>query len=190
MPVIGLSTEMDTRIVEPRPRSWTEKRKIGRKKVGRSIAGRQVKAIDEAWWFARAIGLPLNRFLSIRPHGIDGVLAEDRSNLWSRYRNKLAQFARDNGFVFACIWSRESELVTGNKAGDLSHSPYTLLEEEKRRYVHHEELTASRLDQGAILPEGWPDCRQAIRNDSQPRSELHQAAAAEASGGRLILHLP
>jgi hypothetical protein len=115
MLVVELSTETDTGIVELQARSWTEKRKIGRKKVGRSIAGRQVKAIDEAWWFAKAIGLPLNRFLSIRPHGIDGVPAEDRSNLWSRYRNKLAQFARDNGFAFACIWSRESEPMTGNK---------------------------------------------------------------------------
>ncbi|QDM15469.1 hypothetical protein [Tardiphaga sp. vice278] len=83
-------------------------------KVVRSITGRQVKAIEAAWWLARGIDLPLNRFLSIRPHGIDDIRPEDRSALWSRYRNRLAQFARDNRFEFACVWSRESQPGTGN----------------------------------------------------------------------------
>lgn len=94
---------------------WTKERKIGRQRVGRSILGRLVKAIDQAWMFARSIGLPLNRFLSVRIPGIDNVPPERRSALWSRYRNRLAQFARDNRFAFACVWSRESEPGSGNK---------------------------------------------------------------------------
>ncbi len=31
------------------------------------------------------------------------------------WRNKSAQFARDNGFDFTCVWTRESERDTGLK---------------------------------------------------------------------------
>jgi hypothetical protein len=94
-------------------REWTRRRKIGRRKVARSIKAADIHDLEAMWHFARAIGLPLNRFISIKPHSINDIDVEERIRLWSSFRNKLAQFARDNEFDFTCIWTRESEVDTG-----------------------------------------------------------------------------
>ena len=52
--------------------NWTMKRRIGRRKVSRSISGKAVRDLEAAWHFARDIAKPMNRFVTIRPSDIDG----------------------------------------------------------------------------------------------------------------------
>ncbi|MGC0391109.1 hypothetical protein [Bradyrhizobium sp. USDA 241] len=95
--------------------NWTTKTKIGRRKVTRSLTLAQVKDAQSAWHHARSIGQPMNRFVTFRPRSIDAQDPAQRVKTWSKWRNKLAQFARDNGFEFTCLWTRESERDTGMK---------------------------------------------------------------------------
>ena len=96
-------------------RGWTTKRIIGRRKVTRSIPGKAVRQLEAAWHYARSLGRPMNRFVTIRPHNIDQQTPVQRIKVWQHWRNRLAQFARDNGFEFTSIWTRESEPDTGKK---------------------------------------------------------------------------
>jgi hypothetical protein len=93
--------------------NWTRKDKIGRRKVTRSLSLKQVKDIESGWHHARQIGMPFNRFITIRPRDINDQAPDRRILTWSGWRNKLAQFARDNDFDFTCLWTRESQRETG-----------------------------------------------------------------------------
>ncbi|MEY9498998.1 hypothetical protein ABIF33_008018 [Bradyrhizobium elkanii] len=108
--------------------NWTTKTKIGRRKVTRCLSLAQVKDAQSAWHHARSIGQPMNRFVTFRPRGIDDQNPAQRIQTWTMWRNKLAQFARDHGFDFTCIWTRESERNTGLKEHMhvLMHVPYEL----------------------------------------------------------------
>jgi hypothetical protein len=95
--------------------NWTTKRRIGKRKVSRSIPGKAVRELEAAWRFAKSIGQPMNRFVTIKPSGIDDHTPVGRIKIWQHWRNRLAQFARDNGFPFTSVWTRESEPDTGRK---------------------------------------------------------------------------
>ncbi|MCA6109479.1 hypothetical protein [Bradyrhizobium cenepequi] len=95
--------------------NWTTKRRIGKRKVSRSIPGRGVRELEAAWRFAKSIGQPMNRFVTIRPSDIDDHTPVERIEIWQHWRNRLAQFARDNRFPFTSVWTRESEPDTGRK---------------------------------------------------------------------------
>ncbi|MEK9280687.1 hypothetical protein MTR72_13680 [Bradyrhizobium sp. ISRA442] len=93
--------------------NWTKKTKIGRRSITRQLTLRQVRDLKSAWHHAKTVGQPVNRFITFRPHDINDQDAEQRIDTWWRWRNKLAQFARDNDFDFTCLWTRESERHTG-----------------------------------------------------------------------------
>jgi hypothetical protein len=99
---------------------WTRKRKIGRKRVTRSITAAVVRNLTDAWWFsAQKLGLNFNRFVTFRPHDVDQLNPEQRGALWHVMLNKLSQFARDHGFECVLVWSRESK--PGSGAGEHLH---------------------------------------------------------------------
>lgn len=102
----------------PAPKSdkftnWIRKTKIGRRRITRALGLPAVRDLTSAWHHARAIGQPVNRFITFRPHDIDDQNPEQRIVTWTTWRNRLAQFARDHGFDFTCLWTRESERHTG-----------------------------------------------------------------------------
>ncbi|MBK3664900.1 hypothetical protein JJE66_27190 [Bradyrhizobium diazoefficiens] len=119
-------------------KNWTTKRRIGRRKVSRSIPGRAVRALEAAWHFSRAIAKPMNRFVTIRPSDIDECTPVERIEIWQRWRNRLAQFARDNGFPFTSIWTRESEPDTGRK-----EHLHLLMHVPRKRLAQFDELMAA-----------------------------------------------
>ena len=92
--------------------NWTAKGRIGRRKVTRSLTLPQVKDLQSGWLHANTIGLPINRFVTFRPSDINEQNPEQRIQTWTMWRNKLAQFARDHGFDFTCLWTRESQRHT------------------------------------------------------------------------------
>lgn len=132
--------------------NWTTKRRMGRRKVTKSIAARDVNQIEAAWHFARLVGMPLNRLITFCPRNIDSQMPEQRINTWTRWRNRLAQFARDNNFEFKCIWTRESQRGTGTNEHMhvLMHVPPKLL---------------LKFDE---VVRGWPDHPEEI--DCRPAS--------------------
>lgn len=92
--------------------NWTKKTKIGRRSITRQLTLRQVTDLKSAWHHARTIGQPVNRFITFRPRDINDQDPDQRIKTWWGWRNKLAQFARDNGFDFTCLWTRESKRET------------------------------------------------------------------------------
>lgn len=92
--------------------NWTKKTKIGRRSITRQLTLRQVTDLKSAWHHAKTIGQPVNRFITFRPKDINDQDPEQRIKTWWSWRNKLAQFARDNGFDFTCLWTRESKRET------------------------------------------------------------------------------
>lgn len=92
---------------------WQNKRKIGRRKISRSIPARTVLQMIDGWHFARDLKLPFNRFVTIRPALINDLTPDERVAYWETARNKIAQFARDNDFEHVSLWSRESTRDTG-----------------------------------------------------------------------------
>jgi hypothetical protein len=92
---------------------WHRKRKIGRRKVSRSLSAAVVVNLTEAWYFASHIGLNCNLFVTVRPHDIDGLAPPERQERWQDVLNQIGQFARDHDFECIHIWSRESDPGTG-----------------------------------------------------------------------------
>ena len=92
---------------------WTSKTKIGRRRVSRALKLTQVRELESAWHHARRLGQPMNKFITFRPQKINDQNPEQRIHTWTAWRNKLAQFARDHGFAFTCLWTRESERHSG-----------------------------------------------------------------------------
>jgi hypothetical protein len=103
--------------VEPTKRdrysNWTKKSKIGRRKVTKSLKISEALDLQSGWHHANKIELPVNRFITFRPADINEQNPEQRIKTWTMWRNKLAQFARDQGFDFTCLWTRESQRGTG-----------------------------------------------------------------------------
>lgn len=94
--------------------SWPKKRKIANRKVSKSLSTTLVGQMFDAWYFARdELKLPFNRFVTIRPQHINDLIPPERITLFEGYRNKIAQFARDNHFEHVNVWSRESARNTG-----------------------------------------------------------------------------
>jgi hypothetical protein len=77
----------------------------------------------------------MNRFVTIRPSDIDDHTPVERIKVWQTWRNRLAQFARDNGFPFTSVWTRESEPDTGRK-----EHLHLLLHVPRKRLAQFDEL--------------------------------------------------
>ena len=92
---------------------WQRKRKIGRRKVSRSLPAKVVANLTEAWYFAARVGLNCNQFVTIRPLDSNGLTPPECQVRWQDILNKIAQFARDHDFEGVLIWSRESDPGTG-----------------------------------------------------------------------------
>jgi hypothetical protein len=89
---------------------WHRRRKVGRKKVSRSLSAEVVWNLRKAWYFAaQALGLDFNLFVTVRPIDIDSYTPAERIERWWWFREKVAQYARDHGFEGVQIWSRESD---------------------------------------------------------------------------------
>jgi hypothetical protein len=140
--------------------NWTTKRQIGRRRVSRSISSQAVRQLEAAWYFARDIGHPMNRFVTIRPHDFDDQSPVERIGTWQRWRNKLAQFARDNGFAFTSIWTRESDPLSGNK--------------EHLHLLMH--VPRARLRQFDYLLEDWSSGSDEI--DNEPATYVTRVTAS------------
>jgi hypothetical protein len=130
---------------KPRPsgldawEGWHRRRKVGRKKVSRSLSKAVVSNLTEAWYFAsQALGLDFNLFVTVRPLDIDSFTPAERIERWWWFREKVAQYARDHGFESVQIWSRESDRGTG--AGEHLH----LLIHVPPGLAQHFTTTASR----------------------------------------------
>ena len=96
------------------PSDWTKKRKIGNKRISKSIKAKAVKEVENSAFFARRIGLELNLLMTIRHHDIDSLSPEERNIRRERDLNRIKQYARDNVFTTAFVWSRESDRGTGD----------------------------------------------------------------------------
>lgn len=92
---------------------WQKRRKIGRRKVSKSLSAVEVGHMFKAWHFAEQIKQPCNRLVTIRPRVINELSPAERITYFEGARNKIAQFARDNRFEHVSIWSRESTRNTG-----------------------------------------------------------------------------
>lgn len=92
---------------------WIFRKDWGARLDSAPIKARDVHTLTGAWYLARQQGAELDRFITIRPHNIDDHTPDQRQRILASYLNKLGQFARDNGFEFTHIWSRESDRVTG-----------------------------------------------------------------------------
>jgi hypothetical protein len=92
---------------------WHRRRKIGHRKVSRSLSAEVVANLTEAWYFAARLGLNCNQFVTVRPHDINDLTPLERQVFWQDILNKIAQFARDHDFEGVLIWSRESDPGTG-----------------------------------------------------------------------------
>lgn len=112
--------------------NWTAKSKIGRRKVTKSLKISEVIDLQSAWHHANKIGLPVNRFITFRPADINEQGPEQRIETWTGWRNKLAQFARDHGFDFTSLWTRESQRGTG--ANEHMHVLMHVPRELQRRF--------------------------------------------------------
>lgn len=109
---------------------WQRKRKIGRRKVSRSLSADVVANLTKAWYFAaQSLGLNCNILATVRPHDIDNLTPLERIALWHDILNKIAQFARDHDFECVHIWSRESDPDTGTNEHlhVLTHIPPKLI---------------------------------------------------------------
>jgi hypothetical protein len=139
----------DLKEVQPAPRpaerdryaNWTAKGKIGRRKVTKSLKISEVIDLQSAWHHANKIGCPLNRFITFRPADINDQSPDQRIETWTVWRNKLAQFARDNSFEFTCLWTRESQRNTGQN-------------EHMHVLMHVPPRLKHRFDK---VVRGWPD---------------------------------
>ena len=100
-----------------------------RRKQTRAIDPDLYREMNDAWAFARLIGMPLNYMLTIRPANIDDLDPEERNALWIRTRKKIDQWFRDHSIDHACIWSRESDRHTGRGEHyhELLHLPASLV---------------------------------------------------------------
>jgi hypothetical protein len=111
-------------------KGWYRKRKIGRRKVSRSLSTEAVANLTEAWYFAaQSLGLNCNLFVTVRPHDINDLTPPQRQERWQDILNQIAQFARDHDFEGIHIWSRESDpgLGTNEHIHILIHVPPKLI---------------------------------------------------------------
>lgn len=108
---------------------WQKRRSIGRRKVSKSLSAEEVSHMIKAWHFAQQIGMPFNRFVTVRPKMINDLSPAQRIVHFEGVRNKLAQFARDNRFEHVIVWSRESARGSGEDEHlhALVHVPQRLL---------------------------------------------------------------
>jgi hypothetical protein len=111
-------------------KGWYRKRKIGRRKVSRSLSAEVVANLTEAWYFAaQSLGLNCNLFVTVRPHDINDLTPLQRQERWQDVQNKIAQFARDHDSESVYIWCRESDPVAGTNEHlhMLTHIPTKLI---------------------------------------------------------------
>jgi hypothetical protein len=132
---------------------WHRKRKIGRRKVSRSIRARVVGNLGEAWYFApQKLGLNFNLFVTVRLHDIDALTPVERIGRWQNVINKVAQFTRDHDFECVHIWSRESDPGTGAREHLhlLTHVPPVLIKRFRavasRWFSGQDEIDIRRAD--------------------------------------------
>ena len=110
---------------------WHRKRKIGRRKISRSLSAEVVANLTEAWYFAaQALGLNCNQMMTIRLYDVDDLTPLQRIERWQDILNKIAQFARDHDFECVHVWSRESDPGTGanEHLHILTHIPPRLIQ--------------------------------------------------------------
>jgi hypothetical protein len=108
---------------------WHRKRKLGRRKVSRSLSAEVVANLTEAWYFAARLGLNCNQFVTVKPHDINDLTPTERQVRWQDILNQIGQFARDHDFEGVHIWSRESDPGTGTNEHlhILTHVPPKLI---------------------------------------------------------------
>ncbi len=108
---------------------WHRKRKIGRRKVSRSLSAGVVANLTEGWYFASRLGLNCNLLVTVRPHDINDLIPPQRQERWQDVLNQIGQFARDHAFECVHIWSRESDPSTGSNEHlhILTHIPPKLI---------------------------------------------------------------
>jgi hypothetical protein len=95
-------------------KGWHRKRKIGQRKLSRSLSAEAVANLTDAWYFAaQSLGLNCKLFVTVRPHDIDDLAPSQRQERWQDILNQIAQFAPDHDFERIHIWSRESDPGTG-----------------------------------------------------------------------------
>lgn len=145
---------------------WQRRRRIGRRKVSKSLSAVEVRQMLNAWHFARQIKLPFNRLVTIRPQIINDLSPAERITYFEGSRNKIAQFARDNRFAHVIVWSRESTRDTGE-------------DEHLHLLTHIPDALQSRFDDNGS---GWYGGSDEIdltpadyRMERQPSGRLHSA---------------
>lgn len=78
-----------------------------------SLTGKQVRSLRRAWWHADSLGLRLNVYVTITDRAMNDIDPALRFRVWQIILNKIGQFARDNRFTAAFIWTRESRRPDG-----------------------------------------------------------------------------
>jgi hypothetical protein len=97
---------------------------VNRRHTSKGLRHNQVRDLWDAWHHARRIGCPLNALISLRPLDCDDLSPLDRWLRWGCFLNKLGIYARQHGFKFVAIWTRECNPdATGEHLHVLMHVP-------------------------------------------------------------------
>lgn len=97
------------------------------RKTSTGLSRQEVTDLLDIWHRARTIRLPLNAFITMRPHDIDGMTPDEVCAEWARIRNLYGQYARRHRFTAAMLWTREiAPDNTGEHMHLLCHAPKRL----------------------------------------------------------------
>lgn len=120
-----------------------------------SISETQAANLIDAADFARRVGLPLNRFITINWEQL-GVNDSEAAEATGRFLKLLRDWLRCNGYESAHIWAREYSPSLGSHVHLLVHLPFDL----KLRTVHLRwlrQISGNSYRKGAVktLPVGF-----------------------------------
>lgn len=110
-----------------------EAHSMNRRRTTKGLDHNQVRDLWDAWHHARRIGSPLDALISLRPIHFEDLGPVQRCKQWSAFLNKLGIYARQHGFPFVGIWSREC-----NPDGSGEHL-HVLMHVPKKLRAHFEE---------------------------------------------------
>ena len=131
------------------------RRKLDRRtrRPSKSIPLRTVKKLDRGWRHAQTLGLGCNVFLTLKPRHIDALTPLERQACWDKYRDRIGQFARREGFPPTYIWSRESGRDTG--LGEHLHVLIHIPPELQARFERMCKRWASHPDEVHLRPANY-----------------------------------
>jgi len=118
---------------------------MNRRKTTKGLNKEQVKELNEAWYHAKRLNLPLNLLVTFGQTDIGDMTGSERCKLFAALRNRLGVYARQHNFRPTFVWSREI-----NRDGTGEHM-HVLIHVPPNRRHHFEDTVAGWLPEpGAV----------------------------------------